>query len=137
MEGAQKSKIEQEKLRTQVVRLQEQCASLAVWAGDRKDSTFDTGAVDPRIVQVKDDEIARLQALVHDLELKDQRSSEKHWAHEAADSEQKCQQLQMRCNALERELRDHGKRYAKELSALKMELAKKDARLLELEMIHG
>mmetsp|Transcript_28443 Transcript_28443/g.75354 ORF Transcript_28443/g.75354 Transcript_28443/m.75354 type:complete len:277 (-) Transcript_28443:80-910(-) len=150
VQKAQRVQVDVERLKTENLRLREKCAHLV--ARRKYEAGGDVDVEDlQRQVANKGDEVMRLQALVRDLQraagrradmekaaspelarerqnLEDQEAKRLEW-------EQRCQAAEHRLQMLQHQLTESSKKYGSEISALRVEVAKRDARILELEFL--
>ncbi|CAE8585620.1 unnamed protein product, partial [Polarella glacialis] len=146
VQKAQKVQVNVERLKTENLRLRERCSGLL--AKSKKLDGGDEEEIRRKLSQ-KDVEIARLQGLVKELRgsnappqelsrpqadgaeqqrLQDLESHLQDW-------EQKCQAAEHRLQMLQRQLTESSRRYGAEITDLKVTIAKRDARIMELEYL--
>lgn len=149
VQKAQRVQVDVERMKTENLRLREKCALLvARRKGDGGGG--DTGELQRQLAE-KTDEVARLQALVRDLQRSGSKRSEtavvsspelqrerQHFEDQDAkrfEWEQRCQAAEHRLQMLQQQLTESSKRYGGEISSLRVEVAKRDARIMELEFL--
>mmetsp|Transcript_72936 Transcript_72936/g.152262 ORF Transcript_72936/g.152262 Transcript_72936/m.152262 type:complete len:467 (+) Transcript_72936:296-1696(+) len=157
---AQRVQVEVEKLKTENMRLREKCACMVARRpnghnGGSNSGGFYSGELNPlelqKQLEAKVQEVARLQGLVKDLQRSASSRVEGGLASsselaqdrarlEAAEAkryewEQRSQASESRLQVLQRQLEESGRRYGAELSSLRVDLAKRDARISELELM--
>jgi hypothetical protein len=150
VQKAQRVQVDMEKLKTENLRLREKCAQLSA---RRRGAVPGGDAVEDlqRQVDEKDREIARLEGMVNELrvELSAGRSApaapsadlleERRRLGELQDSriewEERCIAAEQRLSMLQQQLVDSSKRYGGEIITLQVEIAKRDAKVLELEFM--
>jgi chromosome segregation ATPase len=144
VQKAQRTQVDMERLKTENVRLREQCANLAARRKYQDGGEEDLIELRQQI-KAKDEEITRLEALVSDLQTigmkgasqkrdKDAEQKLDDMEMEKTEWQQKCQRLEQRLQMMEKQLTENSKQYGKEISNLKVEIAKRDAKVIELEM---
>lgn len=146
---AQQAQVETERLKTENVRLREKCANLVARRKYMEGGDEDLEELRDRLRR-KDEEVARLEALVEDLEhsgatlstqaqgrreLVGQQQGLEAAEGEAVEWKHKCNSVEQRLRATEAQLTENSKMYGKEISNLKVEIAKKDAQILELQLL--
>merc|ERR1712087_77605 len=145
VQKAQRVQVDVERLKTENLRLRERCAHLVA---RRK---YESGGAEEaddlqRQIAAKDDEIARLEVVVRDLqggqqsgaeprELTNERQRLAELEATRLDWEQRCTAAEHRLQMLQQQLGDSSKRYGGEISNLQVEIAKRDARIVELEYL--
>lgn len=142
VQGAQRTQVDMDRLKTENVRLREQCANVA--ARRRYQEGGEDDAVElRRQTKAKDEEIARLEALVFDLQggnpttRKDAAESQVKLGDLEAEKfqwKQRCEAVEQRLHTMERQLSENSRHYGQQISDLKLEIAKREARVLELEL---
>mmetsp|Transcript_55655 Transcript_55655/g.132687 ORF Transcript_55655/g.132687 Transcript_55655/m.132687 type:complete len:1101 (-) Transcript_55655:15-3317(-) len=144
---AQRVQADIEQLKTENLRLREKCSRII--AGHRREAGPSAGPdMDDlkRQLHHKDDEITRLEMLVRDLRARQpgqpptpELQQEKHRAQELeasqAEWEQRCARAESRVQALEKQLAETAKNYGGQILELKVQIAQKDARARELEIL--
>merc|ERR1712039_161804 len=151
VQKAQCVQVDVERLKTENMRLRDRCAQLVARRRQSDEGEdADTEELRRQLVQ-KCDEVARLQALVQELRSKHSQQSEAavaaspEVARERArleelearrlEWEQRCQSAENRVQVLQQQLTETSKRYGAEISSLRVEVAKRDARIMELEFL--
>lgn len=136
---AQEVQIELERLKTENVRMREKCASLMARrkyeGGENIQDLQDE-------VRKKEQEVKRLQELVDELHSHGGPSGSSSQKLELLEGEkldwkQRCSAMESRVQSLENQLLENSRQYGRELSTLKLQIAKKDAQVLELQIRLG
>jgi len=149
VQKAQKVQVDVEKLKTENLRLRERCSSLLSKKKSDGSAAEEDSQDSRRKLAQKDAEVIRLQAIVKDLKAGDGNttSGEEATRQSANDGtlndleakrldwEQKCKAAEQRLQMLQRQLTESSKKYGSEISDYKVEIAKKDAHILELEYL--
>lgn len=144
VQKAQRIQADVEKMKAENARIRERCKQLLA---AQQEKAGGAGAEElQRKLLEKSEEVLRLEALVKDLQrssasvaasphlLRDRRELEEQvakvteWAH-------RCQAAEDRLQGVQQQLVESSKRHAAELSAMRVEVAKRDARVLELEVL--
>jgi len=134
---AQEAQIELERLKTENIRMREKCSNLVT---RRK---FEVGNEDVQELQEdvrkKGEEVKRLQALVDDLSMQSGPKPVKSAKLDELEGEklewkQKCGAMENRLKTMELQLIENSKQYGRELSTLKVQIAKKDSLILQLQI---
>lgn len=134
---AQEAQIELERLKTENIRMREKCSNLMT---RRK---FEAGNEDVQELQddvrKKDEEVKRLQVLVDDLTAQSGPRTVKSAKLDELEGEklewkQKCGAMENRLKTMELQLVENSKQYGRELSNLKVQIAKKDSLILQLQI---
>eukprot|EP00438_Fugacium_kawagutii_P030526 Skav213654 [mRNA] locus=scaffold2012:399619:400431:- [translate_table: standard] len=163
VQKAQKVQVDIERLKTENLKLRERCTSLLT--RKRQDLGSDEAEELRKSLAQKDAEIIRLQKLAAELkansegdadefrrpggpEISDARPSQISQALSAAEQEQlahveakrfeweqRCVAAEQRLQMLQQQLTESSKRYGSDISSLEVEIAKKDARIKELEFL--
>lgn len=154
VQKAQKVQVDIERLKTENLKLRERCSSLLT----RKKEVGDDEAQELRQrLAEKDAEITRLQKVAASLKMNDVEVGEEtvlpssspgtaalsaeeqeqlaHLEAKRFEWEQRCAAAEQRLQVLQQQLTESSKRYGAEISSLEVEIAKKDARIKELEYL--
>jgi len=154
VQKAQKVQVDIERLKTENLKLRERCSSLLT----RKKEVGDDEAQELRQrLAEKDAEITRLQKVAASLKMNNVEAGEEtvvplsspgtaalsaeeqeqlaHLEAKRFEWEQRCAAAEQRLQVLQQQLTESSKRYGAEISSLEVEIAKKDARIKELEFL--
>eukprot|EP00929_Paragymnodinium_shiwhaense_P088267 TRINITY_DN48556_c0_g1_i1.p1 TRINITY_DN48556_c0_g1~~TRINITY_DN48556_c0_g1_i1.p1 ORF type:complete len:1103 (-),score=317.49 TRINITY_DN48556_c0_g1_i1:83-3391(-) len=145
VQKAQRVQVDVERLKTENLRLREKCANLVA----RRKGGGGSGGADledlRRQVGEKEGEIVRLEGMVRDLQgssgqpvraeqesqrLKELEESRIAW-------EQRCMAAEQRLQMIQSRIDESSRKYGGEIASLKVEVAKRDAKILELEYLLG
>jgi len=150
VQKAQRIQVDVERLKSENLRLREHCAKLV---SQRQGNQYSGGGAEDLARQVaeKTDEVARLQALVKDMQRgaaqrhevalanSPQLARERHrlddFEGQRLEWERRCQAAEDRLRGVQQQLVESSKKYGAELSNLRVEVAKRDARIMELETL--
>jgi len=152
VQKAQKVQVDVEKLKTENLRLRERCSSLlAKKKSDSSGTAVEEESQDwKRRLAQKDAEVVRLQAMVQDLKAAGNASSNGGEAVPAPapngdklndleakklEWEQKCRAAEQRLQMIQQQLTESSKRYGSQISDHKVEIARQEARIMELEFL--
>jgi len=143
IQKAQRVQVDMERIKTENLRLREKCTNLVA---KRKHSA--TGEQDitelRRKVAEKDAEVVRLENLVRELrdgkvrppvELASEQRRVAQLEENRLEWEQRCTAAENRLQMLQQQVSESSKKYGGEISSLTVELARRDARILELEYL--
>eukprot|EP00932_Pfiesteria_piscicida_P003425 SRR837773.13335.p1 GENE.SRR837773.13335~~SRR837773.13335.p1 ORF type:complete len:469 (+),score=82.06 SRR837773.13335:74-1408(+) len=149
VQKAQKVQVDVERMKTENMRLREKCAMMV--SKRKGDSTMADPSISElqRQLSAKRDEVVRLKSMVAEMQhhvdagvpgqasadLARERANLEEQASRALDWEQRCQAAEHRLQMLQHQVTESSKRYGAEISALKVEVAKRDARVMELEFL--
>ncbi|CAE7674961.1 CCDC33 [Symbiodinium pilosum] len=154
VQKAQKVQVDIERLKTENLKLRERCSSLLT----RKKEVGDDEAQELRQrLAEKDAEIARLQKVATTLKASpadtvqetvlpstapdtaalsaEEQEQLAHLEAKRFEWEQRCAAAEQRLQMLQQQLTESSKRYGAQISTLEVEIAKKDARIKELEYL--
>lgn len=151
VQAAQRAQLDVERLKTENVRLRERCAAIV----SRRQAVAgqEDAAELGRLVVERDGEITRLEAVIREHQrgqvgaggasqgpgpelarehrrLEEMEAAKGEW-------ENKCNSAEQRMNMLHKQLTESSRKYGAEISALKVEVAKRDAQIKEFIYILG
>lgn len=148
VQKAQRVQVDMERLKTENLRLREKCTQLAARRRGAVAGEEDAEEVRRQIAE-KDHEIARLESIVRELragrsvssptpgpassELAVEQKRLSGLEDARLEWEQRCVAAEHRLSMLQQQLTESSKRYGGEITALQVDVAKRDAKILELE----
>jgi len=155
VQKAHRLQVDVEKMKTENLRLREKCSQLVARRQQAAGTAEDAEDLQRKVAE-KNDEVARLQTLVRDLQRglgRSQQAPDAQWQalpssemareqqklDEAEERrfewEQRCQAAEQRLQMLQQQLSESSRKYGGERATLQTEVAKRDARILELEFL--
>jgi len=145
VQKAQRVQVDVERLKTENLRLRERCAHLVARRKYEAGGEEDTEELRRQVAE-KDGEVARLETLVREMKARKQDadvspelSKEQQRLNDVEanrlDWEHRCVAAEHRMQMLQQQLTESSKRYGTEISALQVEIAKRDASILEMEYL--
>lgn len=149
VQKAQRVQVDMERLKTEKLRLQEKCSQLIAKRKGVAEGEEGTNELRRQVAE-KNREVARLEAVVQELrrgrtpealpsptspELQQEQKRLQELEDSRLEWEQRCMAAEHRIQTLQQQLKEASRRYGGEISSLKVEIAKRDARVLELEFL--
>eukprot|EP00397_Hematodinium_sp_SG-2012_P050826 GEMP01059268.1.p1 GENE.GEMP01059268.1~~GEMP01059268.1.p1 ORF type:complete len:189 (+),score=46.88 GEMP01059268.1:270-836(+) len=137
---AQEVQIQLERLKTDNIRMREKCSNLM--ARRKYEEGGESLGELQEEARKKEEEIKRLQDLVDNLQSQGRTGGTTSQKLDLVEGEifewkQKCNAMENRVQVMEHQLLENSKQYGREISNLKVLIAKRDARVLELQIELG
>eukprot|EP00927_Polykrikos_kofoidii_P008378 TRINITY_DN13477_c0_g1_i2.p1 TRINITY_DN13477_c0_g1~~TRINITY_DN13477_c0_g1_i2.p1 ORF type:complete len:1072 (-),score=263.88 TRINITY_DN13477_c0_g1_i2:150-3365(-) len=152
VQKAQRVQVDVDRMKTENAKLRERCAAVVARRGRSGANGGEGGAAVEELrrqVADRDAEIVRLEGAVRDLEaahaqrkeetpeLAEERRRLREMEESRAEWEQRCGAAEQRVQMLQLQLGQSSKKYGSEISGLKVDVARRDAKILELEHLLG